>query len=131
MIHERLDEHSSCLAILSDLLVRDLDAVNVPEDVLGTAERYLVVDVVGEAQGNDFHVELAESEGRSVLRERIKIHRKEVFGEFTVDVMELVFGPFLLIVLLIFTQLSEVFKIIGAMLVQAFVDVEVLAGLDL
>ncbi len=68
MIHERLDENSSSLAIIGDLLVRDPDAVDVPQNVFGTPERDLVVDVVCETQRDDLHRELVEPEGRRVLR---------------------------------------------------------------
>ena len=55
MVYKRLDEHSCSLAVIGDLLMRDPDAVNVPQDVGGTSERYLVVDVVSETQSDDFH----------------------------------------------------------------------------
>ena len=67
MVYKRLDEHSCSLAVIGDLLMRDPDAVNVPQNVFGTAERNLVVDVVCEAEGDDLHGELVEPEGRCVL----------------------------------------------------------------
>lgn len=68
VIYEGLDENSSSFAIIGDLLMRDPDAVNVPQNVFGTPERYLVVDVVCETQSDDLHGELVEPEGRRVLR---------------------------------------------------------------
>ena len=48
VVYERLDENCSSLTVICDLLMRDPDAVNVPQNVFGTTERYLVVDVVCE-----------------------------------------------------------------------------------
>ncbi len=73
----------------------------VPENVFGAAERDLVVDVVSETQGNDLHVEFAEPERGSIFRQRVKIHRKEISRELTVDVVELVFSSFQLVELLV------------------------------
>ena len=55
VIYERLDEHSRGLAVIGDLLVRNPDAVDVPQDIFGTAQRDLVVDVVCEAESDDLH----------------------------------------------------------------------------
>jgi len=49
MIHERLDDHSGSLAVVGDLLVRDLHAVDIPHDVGSPPKRNLEVDVVCEA----------------------------------------------------------------------------------
>ena len=53
VVYEGLDQHGGSLAVIGDLLVRDLYAVHIPHDVGCTPERDLVVDVVSEAHTDD------------------------------------------------------------------------------
>ena len=76
----------------------------------------------GQAQGHHVGIELVELQGRSVLREGIQVHLKEIHSEFTVNIVEFVFVPaisFFKMFLIYFFKIVEIVRAFG---IHAFVD---------
>ena len=126
-IHKWLDHKSCCSGIVSDLLVRDADAVEVVHGLGGPAKRQLQVDMKGQAQGHNVGVVFGEVERGSILREGRQIHFEEVDIKLPVDVVELVSvllqGMFLI-------DLPEILEVVGALVVDTLVDTETGPVLD-
>jgi len=91
VIYKRLDTDGGCLTVVGDLLVGDLDVIKVFESLRGFPEGKTEVHVKCQAQGHDMGIELAEFEGGGVFGKGIQVHLKEIYREFTVDIMEFVF----------------------------------------
>lgn len=67
-------------------------------------------------------IELVELQGRSVLREGVQIHLKEIHGEFTVDVVEFVFVLAISFFKMFLIYFFEIVEIVRAFGIYAFVD---------
>lgn len=97
-----------------------------PECMGGLAEGESEVDPVGQAEGHDILIKFAEPEGGGVRREGVHVHAEEIYLEFPVDVVELVF-IFAVVLLKVFPgYFFEVVEIVGASGVDAFMDDEML-----
>ena len=76
----------------------------------------------GQAQGHHVGIELVELQGRSVLREGIQVHLKEIHSEFTVDVVEFVFVLTISLFKMLLIHFFEIVEIVRAFGIHAFVD---------
>ena len=67
VINKGLDTDGGALAVVSDLLMRDLDVVEVFQGLGSLTQRKGKVYMKGEAQGHDMGIELIEFEGGGIL----------------------------------------------------------------
>ena len=74
-------------------------------------------------------IELVELQGRSVFREGIQIHFKEIHGEFTVDVVEFVFVLAISFFKMFLIYFFEIVEIVRAFGIHTFVDDKVFSVL--
>ena len=79
-----------------------------------------------QTQGHHVGIELVELQGRSVLREGIEIHFKEIHSEFTVEVVELVFVLTIGLFQMFLIHLFEIVEIVRAFGIHALMDDKVL-----
>lgn len=126
-INKGLDDKGSGLRVVGDLLMRDADAIEIVHGLSRLAKGKLQVDMEGETQRHDISVVPGEVQRGSILRKRRQIHLEEVDVELPVDVVELV--PVLLERMLLI-DLPEIALIVGALVVDTFVDPEAGAVLD-
>ena len=87
----------------------------------GQAEIY----PVGQAQGHDIGVVPAELQRGRILWKGGNVHPEEIYREFAVDVMQLVFVFAVFFLKVILVYLLQVMKIVRALRVDTFVDDEV------
>lgn len=126
-IHERFDDKGCSSGIVSDLLVRDADAIEIVHSLSGLAKGQLQIDMESQTQGHDVGIVLGEIQRRSVLRKAGQIHFEEIDLELPVDVMEFVSVLFERMFLVDFLQIPAV---VGALRIDAFVDAEAGTVLD-
>lgn len=83
----------------------------------------------GQAQCHNVGIELAEFQGRSVFGERVQVHGKKIHGEFTVEIMKLVFIFAKRLIKMRLVNPIEVVEVVRTLGVYAFVDDEMFAVL--
>ena len=93
MVHKGLYTQGCRPAVVGDLLVGYLEAIEIHKSLGRFTQGKPEVDVQGEAEPHDVGVILAETQGRGVLWEALERHPEEVDIEFPVDVMEFVITP--------------------------------------
>ncbi len=69
----------------------------------------------------------AKPKGRGILREGVQIHTEEIYREFTVEVVKLVFVFPVGFLKVFLVNLLQVMQVVGALGVHTFMDGEVLA----
>ena len=72
---------------------------------------------------------LAELKRGCILRERIQLHLKEIYREFTVDLMELIFVLSVVFGEIFFVNFFEVVKIVRTFWIHTLVNNEMLSFL--
>jgi hypothetical protein len=107
--------------------MRNADAIEIVHGLSGLAKRQLQVDVESQTQRHDIGVVPGEVQRGSVLRKGCQIHLEEVDVELPVDVVELVS---VLLERMLLIDLPEIALIVGALVVDAFVDTETGPVLD-
>ena len=90
VIHKRLDKKGCGSGIVSNLLMRDFDPIQVIESLSSLAQRKLEIHVHSKAQGHDVGIVLGKLKGRGILGQGVQVHTEEVYGKFPVDIVELV-----------------------------------------
>ena len=96
-------------------------------DLTGLTQGQAEVDPVGKAQGHDISVVFAEFQRGGILRQGGDVHLEEINRELTVNVMQLIFVFFVVLIQIRLIDLLKVVKIIRAFRIDTLMDDEVLA----
>ena len=79
-----------------------------------------------QTQRHDMSIMLSEFQGGSVLWEAVQVHTKEIYGEFTVDIVELIVVFAVGFHEMLFLNLIQVAEIVGTIRIHTLVDNKVL-----
>ena len=101
--------------------MRDADTIKIVHSLGGLAKRQLQIHMESQAQGHDIGIVFGEIERRSILRKGRQIHFEEVDVELPIDVVELVS---VLLKRMFPADFLKVLPVVGALVVDAFVDTE-------
>jgi hypothetical protein len=101
--------------------MRDLDIVKVFKGLGSLAKGKAKIDMKGQAKRHDMSILFAKPKRRGIFGQCIKIHGKEIHGEFTVDVAKLVL-VFFLKPDGFTVHRFKIVTVIGAFVIDAFVD---------
>ena len=125
-VNKRFDTDGGGFTVVGDHLVGYGDAMDVFHGLCGFSEGQTEIDPVGEAQGHDVSAVFSEFQRRCILRQGGDIHLEEIYREFTVDVMQLIFVFAVVLIQICLVNLLEVVEIVRALGIHAFMDDEML-----
>ena len=101
--------------------MRDADTIKIVHSLGGLAKRQLQIHMESQTQRHDIGIVFGEIERRSILRKGRQIHFEEVDVELPIDVVELVS---VLLKRMFPADFLKVLPVVGALVVDAFVDTE-------
>ena len=125
-VNKRFDTDGGGFTVVGDHLVGYGGAMDVFHGLCGFSEGQTEIDPVGEAQGHDVSAVFSEFQRRCILRQGGDIHLEEIYREFTVDVMQLIFVFAVVLIQICLVNLLEVVEIVRALGIHAFMDDEML-----